>query len=205
VPRGCFGQLLWGARGRTDSRQRRSLGTDGGLGGGSLAGQYFLRHRPPPGRAAFGAAAMRGFEEAARQFGEFLAEAGPRSTSPGGQGKRVRPAGLGYGARRAYGERPPAASSRAACGPGGAAGPVGTAAARVPRVHHPLSPTVGAAGRLTGYAGGLDRERASSRSSTRALRAGRAREALLWQSQRAGCRRGISRRPLTERRSRPSA
>jgi len=40
---------------------------------GSLTGLYFPRHWPRPDRSAFGARSDEGFEEAARQLGEFLA------------------------------------------------------------------------------------------------------------------------------------
>ena len=41
--------------------------------GGSLTGLYFPRHWPRPDRSAFGVRGDEGFEEAARQLGEFLA------------------------------------------------------------------------------------------------------------------------------------
>ena len=44
----------------------------------ALTGLYFPRHWPRPDRAAFGPRTDEGFEEVARQLGEYLA--GDRST-----------------------------------------------------------------------------------------------------------------------------
>ena len=41
--------------------------------GDSLTGLYFRRHWPRPDRSAFGPRSDDGFDEAARQLGEFLA------------------------------------------------------------------------------------------------------------------------------------
>jgi hypothetical protein len=63
---------------------------------------------------------------------------------------------------------------------------------------------VGATSSVAGYAGGLDRKRALLEiEHAGALRAGLAREALLRERRRVGCRRKTSRRQLMERGARP--
>jgi methylated-DNA-[protein]-cysteine S-methyltransferase len=151
--------------------------------GHSLTGLYFTRHWPGPDRAAFGARNDQGFEEAARQLAEFLA--GDRCTFDlaleirGSEfDRRVWEllAGVPYGERTTYGEL--------ARRLGPATGPrdVGAAAGRNPLcIIIPCHRVVGATGKLTGYAGGLDRKRALLEiEHAGALRAGRATETRLW-------------------------
>ena len=49
---------------------------------GALAGLYFPRHWPRPDRTAFGPRADEGFEDVARQLGEYLAGDRARSSCP---------------------------------------------------------------------------------------------------------------------------
>jgi len=129
--------------------------------GDSLTGLYFPRHWPRPDRAAFGARSDEGFEEVARQLGEFLA--GDRSAfdlplEVGGSGfdRRVWElvAGLPYGETTTYGEL----AHR--LGAGAEPRDVGAALGRNPLcIIIPCHRVVGVTGRLAGYAGGLDRKR----------------------------------------------
>lgn len=150
--------------------------------GSSLTGLCFPRHWPRPDRSAFGARSDEGFEEAARQLGEFLA--GDRSafdlplTVRGSEfDRRVWElvAGVPYGETITYGEL---AGSLAA---GAEPRDVGAAVGRNPLcIIIPCHRVVGATGKLTGYAGGLGRKRALLEiEHPGALRAGRARGALL--------------------------
>jgi methylated-DNA-[protein]-cysteine S-methyltransferase len=151
--------------------------------GGSLAGLYFPRHWPRPDRAAFGARGDDGFEEVARQLGEFLA--GDRTAFDLPLEVRGRAfdrrvwelvASVPYGETTTYGDL--------ARGLGAGTEPrdVGAAVGRNPLcVIIPCHRVVGAGGRLTGYAGGLGRKRALLEiEHAGALRLGRAHEALLW-------------------------
>ena len=151
--------------------------------GGSLTGLYFPRHWPRPDRSAFGARGDEGFEEAARQLGEFLA--GDRSAfdlplKVGGSefDRRVWElvAGVPYGETTTYGEL------AHSLGAGTEPRDVGAAVGRNPLcIIIPCHRVVGATGKLTGYASGLDRKRALlDIEHAGALRAGRVREALLW-------------------------
>jgi methylated-DNA-[protein]-cysteine S-methyltransferase len=151
--------------------------------GGSLTGLYFPRHWPRPDRAAFGARSDEGFEEVARQLGEFLA--GDRSAfdlplEVRGSEFDCRVwelvAGVPYGETTTYGEL------AHSLGAGAEARDVGAAVGRNPLcIIIPCHRVVGATGRLTGYAGGLDRKRALLEIEyVGALRAGCASEARLW-------------------------
>lgn len=151
--------------------------------GGSLTGLYFPRHWPRPDRAAFGARGDGGFEEVARQLGEFLA--GDRSAfdlplEVRGSEFDLRVwelvIGVPYGERITYGEL------AHSLGAGAEPRDVGAAVGRNPLcIIIPCHRVVGATGRLTGYAGGLDRKRALLEiEHAGVLRAGRASEARLW-------------------------
>ncbi len=151
--------------------------------GNSLTGLYFPRHWPRPDRAAFGARSDEGFEEVARQLGEFLA--GDRSAFDlpleisGSQfDSRVWElvAGVPYGETTTYGEL------AHSLGAGAEPRDVGAAVGRNPLcIIIPCHRVVGATGRLTGYAGGLDRKRALLEiEHGGALRAGCASETRLW-------------------------
>jgi methylated-DNA-[protein]-cysteine S-methyltransferase len=151
--------------------------------GGTLTGLYFARHWPRPDRSAFGARSDEGFGEAARQLGEFLA--GNRTAfdlpleARGSEfDRRVWElvAGVPYGETVTYGEL--------ARGLGAGTEPrdVGAAVGRNPLcIFIPCHRVVGATGKLTGYAGGLDRKRALLQiEHAGTLKAGRASETRLW-------------------------
>lgn len=129
--------------------------------GGMLSGIYFPGHWTRPDRTLFGPRDDSGFEEAARQLGEYLA--GDRTTfdlpttAAGDPFQRSVWAILTrtpYGETTTYGEiARELGNVTLARRVGGAVG------------HNPLSIIVpchrvlGAGGKLTGYAGGLDRKR----------------------------------------------
>jgi methylated-DNA-[protein]-cysteine S-methyltransferase len=151
--------------------------------GNSLTGLYFPRHWPRPDRAAFGARSGEGFEEVARQLGEFLA--GDRSAFDlsleirGSEfDRRVWElvGGVPYGETTTYGEL------ARSLGAGAEPRDVGAAVGRNPLcIIIPCHRVVGATGRLTGYAGGLDRKRALLEiEHVGTLRAGCTSEARLW-------------------------
>lgn len=127
---------------------------------GALAGVYFPGHWTRPDRATFGERSDRGFAEAERQLHEYLA--GTRTsfalaTTLAGDGfhRRVwdRLGAIPYGETTTYGE------IARELGDPGLARAVGGAVG-----HNPLSVVVpchrvlGRDGRLTGYAGGLERK-----------------------------------------------
>jgi methylated-DNA-[protein]-cysteine S-methyltransferase len=151
--------------------------------GGAVTGLYFPRHWPRPDRAAFGARSDAGFEEVERQLGEFLD--GNRSVFDlplkvrGSEfDRRVWElvAGVPYGETTTYGEL------ARSLGAGAEPRDVGAAVGRNPLcIIIPCHRVVGATGKLTGYAGGLDRKRALLEiEHAEAPRAGRDREARLW-------------------------
>jgi methylated-DNA-[protein]-cysteine S-methyltransferase len=148
---------------------------------GAVTGLYFLRHWPRPDRTSFGSRSAEGFEEVARQLGEYLDGDRNEFDLPvmvRGSDFDRRVWGLiscvPYGETTTYGEL---ARSLA-----GDTEPrdVGAAVGRNPMcIIIPCHRVVGATGRLTGYAGGLDRkrtlleiERAGALSAGRALSAG---------------------------------
>jgi methylated-DNA-[protein]-cysteine S-methyltransferase len=151
--------------------------------GGAVTGLYFPRHWPRPDRAAFGARSDKGFEDVPRQLGEFLA--GDRSAFDlplkvrGSEFDRrvwALVADVPYGETTTYGEL------ARSLGAGTEPRDVGAAVGRNPLcIIIPCHRVVGATGKLTGYAGGLDRKRALLEiEHAGAQRAGRAREARLW-------------------------
>jgi methylated-DNA-[protein]-cysteine S-methyltransferase len=127
-----------------------------------LTGLYFPRHWPRPDRAAFGQHTDEGFEEVARQLGEYLD--GDRTTFElslkvtGDEfDRRVWEliTGVPYGETTTYGEL------ARELGAGTDPRDVGAAVGRNPLcIIIPCHRVVGATGKLTGYAGGLDRKRA---------------------------------------------
>jgi len=150
---------------------------------GAVTGLYFPRHWPRPDRTAFGPRGDEGFEEVARQLGEYLD--GDRSvfelplkTRGNEFDRRVWEliADVPYGERTTYGE------IARALGAGTEPRDVGAAVGRNPLcIIIPCHRVVGATGRLTGYAGGLDRKRALLEiEHVAALRAGHASAAGLW-------------------------
>ena len=151
--------------------------------GDSLTGLYFPRHWPRPARAAFGAPSEEGFGQVARQLGEFLDgdRSGfelPLEVRGAEFDQRVWElvAGVRYGETTTYGEL--ARSLGAGVDPRD----VGAAVGRNPLcIIIPCHRVVGATGKLTGYAGGLDRKRALLEIEyAGVLKAGCAREARLW-------------------------
>ena len=128
---------------------------------GGLAGLYFPRHWPRPDRTAFGPWVDDGFEDVARQLREYLV--GDRSvfelpvTVKGTEfDRRVWEliAQVPYGQTTTYGDL--ARNLGAATDPRD----VGAAVGRNPLcIVIPCHRVIGSTGKLTGYAGGLDRKR----------------------------------------------
>ena len=129
---------------------------------GALSGLYFPRHWPRPDRLLFGARTDEGFEEVARQLGEYLA--GERSAFrlpvkvKGAEfDRRVWEliTDVPYGATTTYGELARRLGARTD------PRDVGAAVGRNPLcIVIPCHRVIGITGKLTGYAGGLDRKRA---------------------------------------------
>jgi methylated-DNA-[protein]-cysteine S-methyltransferase len=128
---------------------------------GVLTGVYYPGHWTRPDRTAFGPRAEEGFEEAERQFGEYLA--GERTafdvpTSAVGDAFQQRVwtllKGIPYGETTTYGEL------ARELGDPALARAVGRAVGSNPlSVIVPCHRVVGKDGKLTGYAGGLERKR----------------------------------------------
>lgn len=128
---------------------------------GALGGVWFPGHRPAPDPAGFGRRADRGLEQAARQLAEYLAGRRTRfdlPTTVAGSPFQRRVweliARVPYGRTTTYGalarEMGDPALARA----------VGRAVGANPlSIVCPCHRVVGGDGRLTGYAGGLDRKR----------------------------------------------
>jgi len=151
--------------------------------GDSLTGLYFRQHWPRPERTAFGTLSDEGFDEVARQLGEFLAGYRRRFELPlkvtGGEfDRRV----WELVARVRYGETTTYGKLARSLGTGIDPRDVGAAVGRNPLcIIVPCHRVVGATGKLTGYAGGLYRKRALLEiEQAGAARAGCAREARLW-------------------------
>jgi methylated-DNA-[protein]-cysteine S-methyltransferase len=130
--------------------------------GGSLTGLYFRHHWPRPDRATFGARTDRGFEEVARQLGEYLA--GERSTFD----LPVEARGTEFQRRVwdlitlvPYGQTTTYGDLARRLGEDVSPQDVGAAVGRNPLcILIPCHRVIGSTGKLTGYAGGLDRKRA---------------------------------------------
>jgi len=128
---------------------------------GVLSGLYFPGHWYPPGRDQLGARSERGFERAERELAEYFA--GERTgfelptTAAGDEFQRRVWAlieRIPYGETTTYGEM------AAALGDPILARRVGGAVGRNPlSVIVPCHRVVGKDGKLTGYAGGLERKR----------------------------------------------
>jgi methylated-DNA-[protein]-cysteine S-methyltransferase len=149
----------------------------------AVAGLYFPRHWPRPDRTAFGPRGDEGFEEIARQLSEYLD--GDRSefelalkVSGSEFDRRVWDviAGIPYGETTTYGE------IARVLGAGTEPRDVGGAVGRNPLcIIIPCHRVVGVTGKLTGYAGGLDRKRALLEiEHAGVLRSGQASPAGLW-------------------------
>lgn len=150
---------------------------------GALTGLYFPRHWPRPDRTTFGPRTDAGFDEVARQLGEYLAGDRAEFELPlkarGGEfDRRVWEliAGIPYGETTTYGEL------GRELGPGTDPRDVGAAVGRNPlSIIIPCHRVIGATGKLTGYAGGLARKRTLLEiEHAGALRMGRAAAAGLW-------------------------
>ena len=150
---------------------------------GALTGLYFPRHWPRPDRAAFGPRADTGFEDVARQLGEYLA--GDRSAfelplKANGTDfdRRVWEliAEIPYGQTTTYGDL-----ARDLV-PGTDPRDFGAAVGRNPlSIVIPCHRVIGSTGKLTGYAGGLERKRALLQiEHAGVLRTGHAPAAGLW-------------------------
>ena len=128
---------------------------------GTLSGVYFPGHWTRPDPASFGERAEHGFEEAERQFNEYLA--GERTSfdlptvADGSEFRRrvwERLERIPYGRTVTYGEL------AAELGSPTLARKVGGAVAHNPlAIIVPCHRVLGKGGRLTGYAGGLERKR----------------------------------------------
>ena len=128
---------------------------------GAMAGLYFPRHWPRPDRTAFGPRADEGWEDIARQLGEYLGGDRrvfelPLTVKGSGFDRRVWElvAAVPYGQTTTYGDL--------ARGLGAGTDPrdVGAAVGRNPLcIVIPCHRVIGSTGKLTGYAGGLDRKR----------------------------------------------
>jgi methylated-DNA-[protein]-cysteine S-methyltransferase len=129
--------------------------------GGTLSGLYFPGHWYPPGRDQLGVRSERGFERAEGELGEYFAGGRTEfelSTAAAGDEFQRRVWTLieriPYGETTTYGEM------AAALGDPTLARRVGGAVGRNPlSVIVPCHRVVGKDGKLTGYAGGLERKR----------------------------------------------
>jgi methylated-DNA-[protein]-cysteine S-methyltransferase len=150
---------------------------------GAVTGLYFPRHWPRPDRTSFGPRRDEGFADIARQLGEYLKGDRtefdlPLRVSGSEFDRRVWDviAGIPYGETTTYGE------IARSLGNGTEPRDVGGAVGRNPVcIIIPCHRVVGATGKLTGYAGGLDRKRALLQTEQAgAMRAGLASAAGLW-------------------------
>lgn len=128
---------------------------------GVLSGVYMSEHRPAPDRTTFGPRATDGFEEVTAQLGEYFAGERTRFTlSLAAAGTEFQRtvwavlASIDYGTTRTY------ADIAVAVGRPTAVRAVAAANARNPlSIVVPCHRVIGSGGKLTGYAGGLDRKR----------------------------------------------
>ena len=128
----------------------------------ALTGLYFPRHWPRPDRASFGPSTDEGFEDVARQLDEYLA--GDRTafelpvTVKGSEFDRSvweLVSRVPYGQTTTYGDL------ARSLGTGTEPRDVGAAVGRNPLcIVIPCHRVIASTGKLTGYAGGLDRKRA---------------------------------------------
>jgi methylated-DNA-[protein]-cysteine S-methyltransferase len=129
--------------------------------GDALTGLYFPHHWYRPGQASFGSRHDQGFDDARRQLDEYLA--GMRTAfdlplAARGSDFQVRVweliAAVPYGQTASYGDL----ARRLA--DGASAQEVGAAVGRNPlSILIPCHRIIGSTGKLTGYAGGLQRKR----------------------------------------------
>ena len=149
----------------------------------ALTGLYFPGHWPRPDRTAFGPRTDEGFEDVARQLGEYLAGDRrlfelPVKTKGTGFDRRVWEliSGVPYGETTTYGDL------ARSLGAGTDPRDVGAAVGRNPLcIVIPCHRVVGSTGKLTGYAGGLGRKRTLLEiEHARTLRMGAVPAAGLW-------------------------
>lgn len=150
---------------------------------GALSGLYFPGHWPRPDKTAFGPRADDGFEDVARQLAEYLAGERaefelPLKINGPDFDRRVWDliAAVPYGQTTTYGDL---ARDLGAC-----TDPrdVGAAVGRNPlSLVIPCHRVIGSTGKLTGYAGGLNRKRTLLEiEHARVLRTGQPSAAGLW-------------------------
>jgi methylated-DNA-[protein]-cysteine S-methyltransferase len=128
---------------------------------GGLAGLYFPRHWPRPDRTVFGPRVDGGFEDVVHQVGEYLAGRRyafelPLTVEGTDFDRRVWEliAQVPYGQTTTYGDL------ARSLGAGTDPRDVGAAVGRNPLcIVIPCHRVIGSTGKLTGYAGGLDRKR----------------------------------------------
>jgi methylated-DNA-[protein]-cysteine S-methyltransferase len=149
----------------------------------ALTGLYFPRHWPRPDRTAFGLRADEGFEDVARQLDEYLA--GDRCVFD----LPLKASGTEFDrqvweliSRVPYGQTTTYGDLARDLGAGTEPRDVGAAVGRNPlSIIVPCHRVIGSTGKLTGYAGGLDRKRALLEIEyTGVLRTGLAPAAGLW-------------------------
>ena len=129
--------------------------------GGCLAGLYFRHHWYRPDPAGFGVRAEAGFSEAARQLDEYFAGTRQSFALPvKARGNEFQRRVWDLVRRIPYGETASYQELARELGEGVLAKDVGAAIGRNPLcVIVPCHRVVGKDGRLTGYAGGLQRKR----------------------------------------------
>jgi len=151
--------------------------------GEALTGLYFPRHWPRPDRTAFGPRTDEGFEDVARQLGEYLdgertAFELPVKINGTEFDRRVWEliSAVPYGQTTTYGDL------ARSLGAGTDPRDVGAAVGRNPMcIVIPCHRVIGSTGKLTGYAGGLGRKRTLLEiEHARTLQAGDAVAVGLW-------------------------
>jgi methylated-DNA-[protein]-cysteine S-methyltransferase len=150
---------------------------------GALTGLYFPRHWPRPDRTAFGPRTDEGFEDVARQLDEYLAGDRRAFDLP------VKASGTEFDrqvwdliSRVPYGQTTTYGDLARGLAVGTDPRDVGAAVGRNPlSIIIPCHRVIGSTGKLTGYAGGLDRKRALLEIEyAAAVRTGLAPAAGLW-------------------------
>jgi len=128
---------------------------------GSLCGLYFPRHWPRPDRTAFGERAETGFDEVARQLTEYLdGERHDFDLPLAARGTEFDRRVWALVSEVPYGETTTYGALARDLGAGTDPRDVGAALGRNPLcVVIPCHRVVGSTGKLTGYAGGVERKR----------------------------------------------
>jgi methylated-DNA-[protein]-cysteine S-methyltransferase len=149
----------------------------------ALTGLYFPRHWPRPDRTAFGPRADEGFEDVARQLGEYLdGERTAFELSMKIKGTEFDRQVWELISAVPYGETTTYGDLARSLGAGTDPRDVGAAVGRNPMcIVIPCHRVIGSTGKLTGYAGGLGRKRTLLEiEHAQTLRAGHAAAAGLW-------------------------